>query len=193
VYGIDADLLPAPHSMDANAPRRVVPGVQPGGLLCVARLLPYKNVDAVVAAMTGREDQLVVVGDGPDRARLEHLAPANVVFAGTVDDDSLRWLYANSRALVAASFEDFGLTPLEAAAFARPTVALRAGGYLDTVVEGVTGTFFDQPNPMSISAGIDALDESTFDEDVVRTHADRFHEDAFQDRLRGIIAEELAA
>ena len=62
-------------------------------------------------------------------------------------DAQLRWLYANCRALVAASHEDFGLTPLEAASFGKPTAALRWGGFLDTIDEGRNGIFFDEPTP----------------------------------------------
>ena len=140
VYGIDADVVPPPVDIDVDGPRRAPAGVEPGFLLCVSRLLPYKNVGAVVEAFARRPDQrLVVVGTGPLADELAAAAPPNVTFLGRVDDDELRWLYGACLGLVAASYEDFGLTPVEAAAFGRPTAALRWGGFLDTIVEGETG------------------------------------------------------
>ena len=143
-YGIDADVVPPPVSIDVDGPRRAVEGIEPGFVLCVSRLLPYKNVGAVVEAAARRPAQpLVVVGTGPESEALTAAAPANVTVLGRVADEELRWLYAACLGLVAASYEDFGLTPIEAAAFGRPTAALRWGGFLDTVVEGTTGLFFD--------------------------------------------------
>jgi glycosyltransferase involved in cell wall biosynthesis len=120
--------------------------LEPGYFLCIARLLPYKNVQ-VVAEAVGLVPgaRLVIVGDGPARSDIETVAGPNVRFLGQVDDATLRWLYRNSVALVSASFEDYGLTPLEAACFGRPSVVLRSGGFLDTVVDGLTGVFFDAP------------------------------------------------
>lgn len=64
-----------------------------------------------------------------------------IASTGRVSDAQLRWLYHHSRAVLALSQEDFGLTPVEGHAFGRPTVALRAGGYLDTCTEGVNAVF----------------------------------------------------
>jgi glycosyltransferase involved in cell wall biosynthesis len=154
-YGIRATILPPPPGLDARGPARPVPGLAPGFVLCVSRLLPYKNVDAVVRAFAGMPDErLAVVGDGPDRVRLRSLAGPNVDLLGSVDDATLRWLYANSRGVVAASYEDLGLTPIEAAAFGRPSAVLRWGGFLDTVEEGRTGVFFDRPDPEAIADGV---------------------------------------
>ena len=115
-------------------------GLEPGFLLSVTRLLPYKNVDVVTAAFARLPDQrLVVVGDGPERERLRASAPANVEFRTRLSDEELRWCYEQSAGLVAASHEDFGLTVLEAAAAGRPVAALRAGGYLETVRADTTG------------------------------------------------------
>ena len=58
----------------------------------------------------------------------------------------------SSRALIAASYEDFGLTPIEAAVSGKPSIVLRWGGFLDTVVEDSTGVFFDRPEPAAIAA-----------------------------------------
>ena len=87
-----------------------------------------------------------------------------MTFLGRVDDDELRWLYGACIGLVAASYEDFGLTPVEAAAFGRPTAALRWGGFLDTIVEGETGVFFDEPEPAAIAAAVDDLVRTAWSE-----------------------------
>ena len=85
------------------------------------------------------DERLLVVGDGPLKERLLAIGAKNVQLLGSVNDAQLRWLYAHSLGLVAASYEDSGLTPVEAAAFGRPTAALRSGGFLDTVIDGETG------------------------------------------------------
>jgi glycosyltransferase involved in cell wall biosynthesis len=84
---------------------------------------------------------------------------------------------------VAASYEDFGLTPIEAGSFGTPTVALRFGGYLDTVVEGRTGTFFDEPSPGAIADALRALDQLPLDPEVIRRESARFDEQHFARRL----------
>ncbi len=182
-YGIDAVIVPAPHDADPLAPRTPVAGVEPGFLLCVARLLPYKNVDAVVEAVRGTDERLVVVGSGPEAARLRAMAPANVHFAGAVSDAELRWLYAGCSALVAASHEDYGITPLEAAAFGKPVAALRFGGFLDTVREGVTGVFFDAPDPAAIRAALGTLRATGFDAATISSHARAYSVEAFATRM----------
>lgn len=187
-YGIDAEILAPPHGMDPMQPREPVAGLEEGFLLSVSRLLPYKNVDVVVEAMRLLpRERLVVVGDGPERARLREAAPANVRFAGTVSDAQLRWLYASCAGAVSASFEDFGLVPLEAASFGRPTAALRFGGFLDTIDDGRTGVLFDRPLPDDVAGAVVALRGATWDEDALHSHAARFSEEAFGARLREIV------
>jgi glycosyltransferase involved in cell wall biosynthesis len=185
VYGIDAEVLPPPLRVDATAPRVPVDGIEPGYHLTVARLNGYKHVDAVVEAFAGLPaHRLVVAGDGPQRRKLEAHATANVRFIGAVDDGRLRWLYANCRALVAASYEDFGLTPLECAAFGKPSAVLRWGGYLDTLIEGVTGVSFPAPEPRAIREAVRRLVREGVDEQALRRHAARYSEAAFVEELR---------
>ena len=190
VYGIDADLLPPPHTIDAHGPTGPVGGVEPGFLLCVSRLLPYKNVDAIVEAMRSLPDhRLVVVGDGPERARLSLLAGPNVTVLGSVTDEQLRWLYGSSLGLVAASYEDYGLTPLEANSFARPVAVLRWGGFLDTVVDGRTGVFFDEPRADDIRDAIVRLAETSWDRADILAHARHYSESGFIRRLNDLVVE----
>ncbi|HVS84786.1 MAG TPA: glycosyltransferase [Gaiellaceae bacterium] len=191
-YGIEAEVVPPPYAVDVDGARRAAP-FDAGFTLCVSRLLPYKNVDAILAAFAELpRERLVVVGRGPDAARLRRLAPPNAVVLEAVDDDELRWLYASSRALVAASYEDFGLTPLEAAAFGRPAAVLRFGGYLDTVVEDETGVFFERPEPDEIRDALLRLYAREWDEATIRSRADEFSEPRFVERMRSLVAEVAA-
>ena len=119
------------------------------------------------------------------------MAPSNVLLLGSVSDSQLRWLYANSAGLVAASFEDYGLTPLEAAAFGKPTAALRWGGYLDTVREGETGVFFDRPEPACIRRAVTRTGPRSVPRSAnLCAHASAFSEERFIDRLRALVKEE---
>ncbi|WP_454051169.1 glycosyltransferase [Cellulomonas sp. Marseille-Q8402] len=195
VYGIEAEILPPPPAMLPGGPETAVEGVEPGFLLCVARLLPYKNVDVVVEAVRRMPGtRLVVVGDGPERAALEHRVRdlPRVRLVGRVDDARLRWLYRSSAALVAASYEDYGLSPLEAAAFGRPSVVLRDGGYLDTVRDGITGEFFDAPDPDLVAEAAGRALARTWDPTVLTAHADDFAAERFVDRLQEIVRDERA-
>jgi glycosyltransferase involved in cell wall biosynthesis len=163
-----------------------VQGVEPGYLLVVARLLPYKNVDKVIRAVLARGDvRLVIVGHGPDRARLEGIVHGSplVTFAGTVSDAQLRWLYRNALALVAAAYEDYGLAPLEAAAFGRPSLALHDGGFLDTVRPGETGVFFEEPDAADIAGAVDELHRTSWDAALIADHAGSFSAARFAARL----------
>jgi glycosyltransferase involved in cell wall biosynthesis len=188
IYGIEAEVLHPPLTVETDGVQEVHDELEPGFILCVSRLLPYKNVDAVVAAfreLPGR--RLVLAGHGPDEAALRSAAGSNVTVAGSVSDAELRWLYANCSGLVAASYEDFGLTPIEAAAFGRPTAALRFGGFLDTIREGETGVYFDAPNPEAIACALDELLESSWNEQTLREHASTFGEDRFATKVREIV------
>jgi len=191
LYGIQAEVLPPPPALGPDGPVQAIDGVEPGFWLCVSRLLRYKHVDAVVEAMLSRRaDHLVIVGAGPDRDYLELLGAGRVTFVGAATDAQLRWCYANCRALVTASFEDFGLTPLEAASFGKPSGALRFGGFLDTIVEGVTGAFIVSPDARAVGDTMDELSTTKYSAEVLTAHAKRFSEEQFGRRLRAVVFED---
>jgi glycosyltransferase involved in cell wall biosynthesis len=189
LYGIEAEVVPPPPALTPDGPMEEIDDLEPGFVLCVSRLLAYKNLDAVVRAMESLPaERLVVAGSGPDEPGLRAIAGRNTTFVGRVTDAGLRWLYANCRLLVAASHEDFGLTPLEAACFGKPTVALRWGGYLDSIEE-VNGIFFDAPSPAEIAGAIRQGLGAQWNEPGIREVARRFSEDGFIRRLREIVGD----
>ncbi len=189
-YDIRAEVVPAPvQSALAAVCGEPVPDptgapLAPGFVLCVSRLLPYKNVAEVVEAARSRPGlRLVVVGSGPERDRLVADAPDNVVFHEGLTDPQMRWLYEQSAGLVAASHEDFGLTPVEAASFGRPCAVLRAGGFLDTMTDE-TAVFFDEPEPDRIATALDELLGRDWDAEAILRRAHLFSEETFVRRLR---------
>ncbi len=188
-WGRDAEILHPPPGLAQTGPHEPLDGLEPGFLLTVTRLLPYKRVDAVLGALHGGVGgRLVVVGDGPDRARLAALAPPGTMFLANLSDAQLRWLYANAEALVTAAHDDFGLTPLEAMQFGTPVVAVREGGFPETVVQGETGVLFDGADPAGVRAGIEALRDQTWDRARIEARAADFSLDAFTCRIREIVA-----
>jgi glycosyltransferase involved in cell wall biosynthesis len=189
VYGLEAEVVPPPPALTPEGPAEPADGLEPGFFLCVSRLLAYKNVDAVVAGFAELPDErLVVAGTGPDEAALRRAAGANVSILGSVDDARLRWLYRACGGLLAASYEDFGLTPLEAAGFGKPSAVLRWGGFLDTVAEGESGIFFETSTPRAVAEAVRELRAGTWDERSILAHAARFSEARFIERIR-VIAE----
>ena len=154
--------------------------------------MPYKNVDAIVSSFAGADRKLVVVGRGPEAAAIERMKTPNVMMLSDLTDAQMAWLYQSCRALIAASYEDFGLTPIEAGVWGRPTVALRWGGFLDTVRENVTGVYFDQPDADSIAGALDRFETMKFDADTIRQHVEQFTEERFAEKLYAAV-DDLAA
>lgn len=193
-YGIDSDVLFAPVAMSQDFTPEPIPQLgsdADGFYLVVSRLLPYKNVDVIVRAFhdvpAGADRRLVVVGKGPDAERLAAMKTPNVTMLSDLTDGQMAWLYKNCRALLAASYEDFGLTPIEAGVWGRPSVALRFGGFLDTIDEGVTGMYFDEPEPRAIAAALDRFESATFDPDKIRRHVEQFTEERFAEKLHAAV------
>lgn len=194
LYGINAEILPPCVSIRTDEPQTPFEGTEPGFWLCVSRLLPYKNVEAVLAAFEALPgERLILVGAGPEEQRIQAIAPSNVVMAGTVTDSQLAWLYANCQGLIAASYEDFGLTPLEANAFGKPVATLSWGGFLDTVEPDVTGRFFGEPTAEAILRAVLQVRSRSWSSADIVAHARGFDQAHFVDRLRAIVAEERGA
>ncbi|MBL7952698.1 MAG: glycosyltransferase [Flavobacteriales bacterium] len=155
-----------------------------------SRLVPYKRVDHVIEAFRSMPDKrLLIAGDGPDRERLERSAPSNVHFLGHSSlADHVRVLQT-SKALIVAADEDLGLTPLEAQACGTPTLALRKGGYLETVTEGFSGHFFNTDEPSAIAAAVRRFEEGAAlaAPNELRAEMMRYDSTLFRARMRSII------
>ena len=151
--------------------------------LVVSRLNSYKRVDLVVEAFNELGFSLKIIGDGPERARLESLAGENIQILGKVADSDLANYVAECRALVFPGEEDFGITPLEAMACGRPVVAFGAGGAKETIVEPETGIFFNDQDAVSLSEAVKKLSFEYFDKQKIRRHALEFDKEVFKKKI----------
>lgn len=151
--------------------------------LMVGRLVSYKKFDMAVEAFNRLGLPLRIVGIGPERQALERMAKPNVTFLGQVDDGKLAELYASARALIFPQEEDFGIVPLEAMASGRPVIAYRAGGALETVLEGATGVFFNEQTPEAIMNAVVNFDTNRIDPAACRRQAASFDVSVFKEAI----------
>jgi glycosyltransferase involved in cell wall biosynthesis len=147
----------------------------------------YKRIDLAVQACTLLGRRLLVIGDGPDHERLAALAGPTVSFLGRLSDEEVEYYASRCLALLFPGDEDFGMAPLEIAAAGRPTIAYRAGGAVETIVEGVTGMFFDQQEPESLAMAIEQFEQVEWSGQAPRRHAEKFGVDVFQARISAFL------
>jgi len=158
--------------------------------LVVSALVPYKLVDLAIEACQLAGMPLTIVGDGPERARLERGAAerrGSVRFLGRQPDAAIRDLYRQATMTLLPGEEDFGIVPVEAQACGTPVVALNRGGATETVVSGTTGILVDEPSPQAFADAITRAASTPFDAAAIRTHAERFGRERFVNELSTII------
>lgn len=183
-------VVPPPVDIDGFAPG----GERSGAYVTASRMVPYKRMDLVAAAFArtpGR--QLVIAGDGPERARVEAAAGGapNISFAGAVTDAEMVALMQGARAFVFAAEEDFGIMMVEAQACGTPVIAFGRGGARDILAEP-TGIFFDEQTPEAIIAALARFEAVEFDPQACRANALRFSRAAFRARIATLVDRALA-
>lgn len=157
--------------------------------LAGGRLVSYKRFDLVIRAFNRTGLPLVIFGDGPLAAAYRKMARPNVRFAGKVSDAEKAALYRGAIAFIHPQEEDFGITALESMASGRPVIAYRKGGALETVVEGVTGEFFDDQEWEELATAVIRFDASKYDARAIRAHAEAFDVRAFKRRIAAYVAD----
>jgi glycosyltransferase involved in cell wall biosynthesis len=161
--------------------------------LIVSALVPYKRIDVAIQACRRAGATLRIVGDGPDRERLERLANGHVEFVGRLSNEAIREEYRRALAVLLPGEEDFGIVPVEAQACGRPVVALERGGALETITPGETGILFDELTPASMATALEQASAARFDPERLRANAQRFSRERHIERMEAVIDETLDA
>jgi glycosyltransferase involved in cell wall biosynthesis len=146
-------------------------------------------VDSAIAACAAAKVPLLVVGEGPERARLETIAASagEVRFAGRVSRRELRDLLATALCYLQPGIEDFGIATVEALACGTPVVALGKGGVLDIVEHRRHGLLLDSDEAPEMAAGIDKIRRMEFNPVDLRSRAEQFSAERFGFRLRELL------
>jgi glycosyltransferase involved in cell wall biosynthesis len=182
-YGREAIVIPPP----IDASRFVLQDRQDDYYLVLARLVSYKRIDLAVSACNLLGRRLFVIGGGPDGDKLRALAGPTVTILGHVSDAEAAQYASQCRALLFPGEEDFGMAPLELAAAGRPTIAYRAGGALETIVEGTTGIFFDEQDVSSLVEAIVRFETMSWDANILRAQALRFDVSQFRRKFYDLL------
>lgn len=153
--------------------------------LTLARFVPYKRVDLIVAAFARLGLPLVVIGDGPDRPRIERLATPNIQILGQQSDAVVADYLSRCKAFVFAAAEDFGIAPVEAQAAGAPVIAYGKGGVTETVIAGKTGLFFPEQTVESLMGVVKDFEAKgdRFHPEDLRLNAERFSPDRFRQQF----------
>jgi len=150
--------------------------------LLVGALEPYKRVDLAIDAANLAGHPLLIAGRGSMERELRARAGPTVRFLGRVSDEELRELYRSAALLLFPQIEDFGITAVEAQACGMPVVARWSGGAMETVIEGTTGAFFDEPRAQAVLEAIERLPLQPAQ--ACRANAKRFGSDVFDRAMR---------
>jgi glycosyltransferase involved in cell wall biosynthesis len=160
--------------------------------LMVGELVPYKRPDLAVQAFSKSGKRLVVIGGGEMLSRLRALAGPTVTLLGPQPFAVLKRHYRCCRGLVFPGEEDFGIVPVEAMASGRPVVAYKRGGATESVVEGLSGVFFEKQTVEEVLTGIERCEALQFDPQAIAAHARNFGTDRFESQMKAFVAECLA-
>ena len=172
--------------------------------LAASRMVPYKKIDLIVEAFSGMPDKrLIVIGDGPDHAKIAAKAGPNVRFLGQQPFPVLKDHLQKAKAFVFAAEEDFGILPVEAQACGTPVIAFGRGGALETVIplrnadcgmriEGQakpTGVFFEEQTVESLQNAVRLFEQNRakFDGHQIRGNAIRFSIGRFKQEYNAFV------
>ncbi|MDD3302719.1 MAG: glycosyltransferase [Candidatus Gracilibacteria bacterium] len=153
--------------------------------LYVGRCIPYKKFDLLVDAFNENGKKLILVTNTNNKLyrELKSKSKDNIIWMLNVPRHELYELYSKAKAFLFPPEEDFGLVPIEAQASGTPVIAYRKGGALETVLDGVTGVFFDEQTIDSLNKSIKEFEKMIFDCKKIRAHSANFGVDKFKENL----------
>ena len=153
-----------------------------------SRLVSYKKIDLIVKAFTELPNlKLIVIGDGSEMPKLLKMATANISFLGSIPNTQLRSYLQKAKAFVFAAIEDFGITPVEAMSCGTPVIALKKGGAEETVIDHLTGLFFNEQSSEHIREAVMHFESMQFDPRIVSEHAAQFSKERFRLQFREFV------
>lgn len=170
-----------------DIPKTKVPIKRGNYYLTGGRLARHKGQDIAVKACTKLDLPLKVFGRGfaaYGERELRKFAGPTVEFLGEVSDNVKFRLMAGAKAFIFPSeYEDFGIMPVESMVVGTPVIAFRSGGVLETVIEGKTGEFFDEPTVESLVKVLKKFNHRKYKPEDCRKRARKFSKERFKKEI----------
>jgi len=190
------EVVPPPVEVDFFTPGEAAVGDREDAYcLAVSALAPYKRLEVAIAACARLGLPLRIVGDGPERRRLEAVAGTGARLLGHVTPERLRELYRGALCFVQPGVEDFGIAAAEALACGTPVVAAGRGGVLDIIEDGRHGVLYDPEagtgEAAALATAIDRARGIRFNTLDLRGRAEGFSAGRFTERIRSILVRHL--
>jgi hypothetical protein len=164
--------------------------------MCPGRFVPYKKIDMVIRAFQRMPDKrLVLIGEGWGASGFDDMLKghANIEWLGYRDDAEVIKYMQGAKACIFAAKEDFGIMCVETQACGTPVLALDYGGYKETVVDGVTGYFFQEQTEESVMAAVSKMEQQPLtNHDAIRRNALRFSDERFRSEFSSFVQQVLA-
>ncbi len=151
------------------------------------RLVPYKRYDLTIKTFNRLGMKLKIFGDGPILKDLQKIAGPKIEFLGRVSEETKIELFEKCLAFINPQVEDFGITTVEAMAAGRPVIAYQAGGALETVIDDVTGHFFNEQEWETLADVLIRFRPEKFDSQQIRQHALQFDEEIFKQNIQNLV------
>jgi glycosyltransferase involved in cell wall biosynthesis len=151
--------------------------------LVVSEVVRHKRIPLALEAARRANRKVVVVGEGPDLARLRAKYAGVHEFRGRVSDSELEDLYPRAAALIVPAVEEFGIAAVESQAAGRPVVGVAVGGLTETVVPGETGELVPKDDVDALAEVLAYMDFSRFSSQRIRRNAERFTTELFRRRF----------
>jgi len=184
-YGKPSDVIYPPVDVDKFRLREA----KEEFYLTASRMVPYKKIDLIVEAFSQTDKKLLVIGDGPDMAKIKSKAGKNVELLGFADDETMADLMGRAKAFVFAAEEDFGITPVEAQACGTPVICFGRGGARETVRYGESGLYFMEQNTKELLAAVAKFEQNydKFEPTKIRENSLKFSRARFEAEIKSYV------
>ena len=184
-YGKPSDVIYPPVDVDKFTLREA----KEEFYLTASRMVPYKKIDLIVEAFSQMDKKLLVIGDGPDMAKIKSKAGKNVELLGFADDETMADLMGRAKAFVFAAEEDFGITPVEAQACGTPVICFGRGGARETVLDGESGLYFMEQNAKELLAAVAKFEQNydKFEPTKIRENSLKFSRARFEAEIKSYV------
>ena len=155
----------------------------------LSRLVPHKRIDLVIAAFSRLGLPLKIIGDGPQRKKLQRRAKPNIEFLGYQSEEAVARLLSHARGFVCAAEEDFGIAIVEAQAAGCPVIAYKGGGALETIIDGTTGLLFPEQSAASLTEAVKRFEDvgHRFQSSDMLDNAQRFSKRRFTEAFQELV------